>query len=236
MGDPEEERATFWSAPVWRTFLQIGIAAPMSTGVDKIYSAVQQRLNMTVIHAIAARKRNSVVTRASLLAAATNRFAREGYDSVSLREIAADAGVDVSLVSRYFGGKDELFAEVLAMCPAATDLFEGDLHDFGERVSTKLVTDPQENKDLSCLLIMLRSASSQKAREAIRNSGQERFYGPIARWLGGPDATVRARLVADIIKGVAIDRVISDDFGLEDEDREHFRARLARTLQAAIDV
>lgn len=191
---------------------------------------------MTVLHAIASRKRNAEVTRASLLAAATKRFAREGYDNVSLREIAADAGVDVSLVSRYFGGKDELFAEVLAMSPAPMDLFEGDHGTYGERVSKKLVIDPQEAKDLDCLLIMLRSASSPKAAAAIRKSGEERFYGPIARWLGGPDARIRARLIADIIKGVAIDRVIADDFGLDEKGREQFRARLARTLQSAIEV
>ncbi|HPM27281.1 MAG TPA: TetR family transcriptional regulator, partial [Methanothrix sp.] len=88
------------------------------------------------------------ILRAGLLAAATERFVREGYDSVSLREIASDAGVDVSLVSRYFGGKDELFAEVLAACPSGTEMFEGDIHDFGERLATKIVVDAQEDKDL----------------------------------------------------------------------------------------
>jgi AcrR family transcriptional regulator len=191
---------------------------------------------MTVLHAIASRKRNAMVTRAALLAAATERFVREGYDSVSLREIASDAGVDVSLVSRYFGGKEELFAEVLAECPSGADMFEGDPSDFGERLATKIVFDEQANKDLNCLLIILRSASSPKAREAIQKSGQERFFGPIENWLGGPDARVRARLIADIVMGVTIDRVISDDLGLDDEAREAFRARLARTLQSAIEV
>jgi AcrR family transcriptional regulator len=191
---------------------------------------------MTVLNAIAARKRNALVTRANLLAAATERFAREGYENASLREIASDAGVDVSLVSRYFGGKDELFSEVLAMSPAPMDLFEGDHETFGERVSRKLVTDPQEDKDLNCLLIMLRSASSPKASKTTREMGEKRFYGPIAQWLGGPDAAIRARLVADIIKGVAIDRAISYDFGLDEKAREKFRQRLARTLQDAISV
>lgn len=191
---------------------------------------------MTVLHAIASRKRNAMVTRADLLAAATERFVREGYDSVSLREIASDVGVDVSLVSRYFGGKEELFAEVLAMCPSGADMFEGDVSDFGERLATKIVIDPQEDKDLNCLLIILRSASSPKAREAIRKSGEERFFGPIEKWLGGPNANIRARLIADIVMGVTIDRVISDDLGLDDEAREKFRSRLARILQSAIEV
>ena len=191
---------------------------------------------MTVLHALTSRKRNATVTRAGLLAAATERFVREGYDSVSLREIASDVGVDVSLVSRYFGGKEELFAEVLAMCPSGADMFEGDVSDFGERLATKIVIDPQEDKDLNCLLIILRSASSPKALEAIRKSGEERFFGPIEKWLGGPNANIRARLIADIVMGVTIDRVMSDDLGLGDEAREKFRDRLARILQSAIEI
>jgi Tetracyclin repressor-like, C-terminal domain len=93
----------------------------------------------------------------------------------------------------------------------------------------------QESKDFDCLVIMLRSASSPDATEAIRRIGEERFYGPFAKWVGDRDAQVRARQVADIIKGVTIDRVISEAFGFEPATRERFRARLARTLQAAID-
>lgn len=208
----------------------------MSTGVDKTFRAVQQRLNMTVLHAVGSRKRNATVTRAGLLAAATERFVREGYDSVSLREIASDAGVDVSLVSRYFGGKDELFAEVLAASPSGIEMFEGDVHDSGERLATKIVGEAPEDNKLNCLLIILRSASSPKAREAIRKSGEERFFGPIEKWLGGPNARVRARLIADIVMGATIDRVISEDFGLDDVARDQFRVRLGRILQSAIEI
>jgi len=191
---------------------------------------------MTALQALAARKRNAINTRAALLAAAMERFTREGYDSVSLREIASDVGVDVSLVSRYFGGKDELFADVLAACPSGMDMFEGDIATFGERLATKLVDDAAEDEDLTCLLIILRSASSPKAREAIRKSGEERFFGPIEKWLGGPDSKVRARLIADIVMGVMIDRVISDNFELGAEERKRFRDRLVRVIQGAIET
>lgn len=191
---------------------------------------------MTALQALAARKRNAINTRAALLAAAMERFTREGYDSVSLREIASDVGVDVSLVSRYFGGKDELFADVLAACPSGMDMFEGDIATFGERLATKLVDDAAEDEDLTCLLIILRSASSPKAREAIRKSGEERFFGPIEQWLGGPDSKVRARLIADIVMGVMIDRVISDNFELGAEERKRFRDRLVRVIQGAIET
>ena len=59
-----------------------------------------------------ARSRNADRTRADLLAAARRRFGAEGYERTTIRAIAADAGVDAALVSRYFGGKQELFAAV----------------------------------------------------------------------------------------------------------------------------
>ncbi len=181
------------------------------------------------------RKRDAVATRAALLKAATDRFASEAFDSVSLRTIAADAGVDVSLISRYFGCKEELFKAVLDSCPAPDDLFQGDPSEFGERVAKMLIDDPVKNDKLDVILVMLRSASHASAAEAIRKSGEERFYGPFARWLGGKNAAERARVAAGIIKGVVIDRRIADDFGLTLKERERFRARLARVLQAAVD-
>jgi AcrR family transcriptional regulator len=180
------------------------------------------------------RKRDAAATRAALLVAATARFVSETYDNVSLRTIAADAGVDVSLVSRYFGGKEELFKAVLDNCPPPDDLFVGEHADFGERLSRMLLEDPLRQDKPDIFLIMLRSADHPVAAEAVRKSGEERFYGPFERWLGGKNAPERVRLAASIIKGVVMDRLISDDLGLAPEARERFRKKLARVLQAAI--
>ncbi len=51
------------------------------------------------------------VRRAGLDAAAT-LFSQRGVDAVSLRDIAAAADVNLSLISRYIGDRDELVAEV----------------------------------------------------------------------------------------------------------------------------
>ena len=59
------------------------------------------------------RRRDAQATRAAILEAAKAQFAALGYDSATLREIAAGAGVDVALVARYFGGKEGLFTEAL---------------------------------------------------------------------------------------------------------------------------
>jgi AcrR family transcriptional regulator len=52
-------------------------------------------------------------TRAEILASARNLFAARGFGSTSMRAIAADAGVDPSLVHHYFGSKDDLFVAAL---------------------------------------------------------------------------------------------------------------------------
>ncbi len=47
--------------------------------------------------------------------AARHRFMAEGYQDVTMRAVAADAGVDVALVSYYFESKHGLFAAALAL-------------------------------------------------------------------------------------------------------------------------
>ena len=51
-------------------------------------------------------------TRGALLASATRLFAKNGYDAVSSRALAADAGVNQALISYHFGGKEGLYLAV----------------------------------------------------------------------------------------------------------------------------
>ena len=50
------------------------------------------------------------VTRERILAAASEAFMRGWYDDVTLRDIAADAGVALQTLVNHFGGKETLFA------------------------------------------------------------------------------------------------------------------------------
>ena len=47
-----------------------------------------------------ARRRDAAATRAAILEAAKSQFSRLGYDRAALREIAAEAGVDVAQIGR----------------------------------------------------------------------------------------------------------------------------------------
>ncbi|MDO4724844.1 MAG: TetR/AcrR family transcriptional regulator [Comamonadaceae bacterium] len=52
--------------------------------------------------------------RADILLAAERLFAQRGYHAVSLRQIAAEAGVPLALVSYHHGSKQELFRAIFA--------------------------------------------------------------------------------------------------------------------------
>jgi len=54
----------------------------------------------------------SDATRAALIAAATEVFARSGFEAVGTREIAAAAGVHPALIGYHFGGKEGLYLAV----------------------------------------------------------------------------------------------------------------------------
>jgi TetR/AcrR family transcriptional regulator len=51
--------------------------------------------------------------RENIIAAAIPLFAAKGLNGVSVRELASTAGVNLSMVSYYFGGKEGLYAAVL---------------------------------------------------------------------------------------------------------------------------
>ena len=145
------------------------------------------------------RTRNAAATREAILGAARARFAQEGYDGVSLREIAGDAGVDAALVSRYFGSKEELFTQVICASGDPSDLLEGGVEGFGARLARELIFAPMSDEKFECVLIMLRASASAQALEAIRRNSYETFYGPLEDMLVVPDAAVRTRLVGALI-------------------------------------
>lgn len=159
----------------------------------------------------AIRKRDATATRAAILAAARQRFLRESYDSVGLRDIAGDAGVDVALISRYFGGKEGLFRDVLL-----ADKNDGLLRqpltaaELPAYLAQLVVEDGDEDRQhrMEMFIIMLRSASSPKAGEVIRDLVHLDVLGPLAEIIGDEHADLRANMLLAILMGIGVLRTI----------------------------
>src|ERR1700733_7975250 len=60
-------------------------------------------------------------TRARLLDAAGQVFAETGYQAATVRQICAQAGVNIALVNYHFGDKLELYTEVLRHSVGASE-------------------------------------------------------------------------------------------------------------------
>lgn len=159
----------------------------------------------------AIRKRDATATRAAILAAARQRFLRESYDSVGLRDIAGDAGGDVALISRYFGGKEGLFRDVLL-----ADKNDGLLRqpltaaELPAYLAQLVVEDGNEDRQrrMEMFIIMLRSASSSKAGEVIRDLVHLDVLGPLAEIIGDEHADLRANMLLAILMGIGVLRTI----------------------------
>jgi AcrR family transcriptional regulator len=190
------------------------------------------------------RTRNANATRQAILEAAVERFCAESYDDVGMRDIARDVGVDAALISRYFGCKEDLFISALDSCKNGNELTEGPRETFGERVAYEVVFNEvtpclsaNGTEKMRGLLILLRSIGSAKAMEVVQKSSDARFYMPLTEWIGGPDAAVRARLVAGLIMGMAIGRELSSGYAvLSDDQRAALCKRTALALQGLIDA
>ena len=185
------------------------------------------------------RARNAAATREAMLGAARRRFLEDSYETVTLRDIARDAGVDVALVSRYFGGKEALFREVLRGKDGGDKFTRAaEAPSLAAYLAEMLTSNHDADHDregVERLLIILRSASSPKAAEVVRSALSEDVLEPIAALLKGPGADMRASLSLGVVLGTSIMRTIMSVDPLSACDNGEIRARLERILAAALD-
>jgi AcrR family transcriptional regulator len=183
----------------------------------------------------APRKRDAEATRAAILTAAKAHFAQSGYDRALLRDIAADAGADVALIKRYFGGKEALFEAALKASFAPDRLAKWDRAVFGHDMALMMAGDAHQSPERTeAFQFLLRAATSPTTAPLLNAAVQERFMGPIRDWLGGEDAPARARLLAATFIGFLVERLIRDE-PLEGREREVFIERATGIFQALID-
>src|SRR5947199_8475773 len=89
------------------------------------------------------RRSGPTQTRDAIADAARAEFAERGYDRATIRAIAAAAGVDPALVVHFYGSKDSLFGEVMALPPAVADglaaIADGPRRTIGRRLAQLVV-------------------------------------------------------------------------------------------------
>ncbi|KPM52390.1 transcriptional regulator [Frankia sp. R43] len=159
------------------------------------------------------RRPGSPDTRAAILEVARRRFLDQGYRSVSLRSIAAEAGVDVALISYFFGSKKGLFGAALGLVANPPELLSsalrGDRATMPERVLRTILTTWDE-PDLGGQLEVMAVALMQEPEFArlFREVLEREIIGRVAEYLGGADAPQRAAAFSAQVAGIIFSRYI----------------------------
>jgi AcrR family transcriptional regulator len=116
------------------------------------------------------RRRNAARTRQLLLEVARTRFARDGYATTTVRDIADDAGVNVSLINRYFTSKEGLFEACLAT--AVNDVrrdADGISRDDVAAAIARRIAGSNDERMHEALLLLLRSSGDERVDDIRRN-------------------------------------------------------------------
>ncbi|MFJ4715979.1 TetR/AcrR family transcriptional regulator [Streptomyces sp. NPDC088785] len=149
--------------------------------------------------------RNSARSREALLRAATTLFSERGYDRTTIREIGERAGVDPSLIARYFGSKPLLYVEVLRA-------------EHGAGRPDDLLTEPrlrevarraQRRGPVPLLRVAVEPLSDTAAQEATRAALHDRLVEPLRDRFtreGRDRPGLRADILVAAVSGVLLAR------------------------------
>lgn len=185
------------------------------------------------------RRPQSEDARADILEAALPMFAEHGFEKVSVRAVAREAGVDPALIRHYFTNKSGLllaavtesgsFREVVAAASPEEPRAAGQ----GERLARaylRLWEDPQTAPVVTALARAL--LSSADASGAV----SEAFVAVTERLLGADAALVRRlSLVLPQLAGVALARSLLGVPALAGASVEDIAARLGPSLDLILD-
>lgn len=156
-------------------------------------------------HTLVGMRRSSEQTKAAILAAAREQFAAVGFEGATIRSIAAAADIDPSMVMRYYGNKDKLFAAAAEFDLRFPDLSGVACDELGARLVGHFL-DRWEGDEV--LVVLLRSATTNAdAAQRMRQLFAAQLLPAIAA-LAPDDAPRRAGLVATQMLGMALCRLV----------------------------
>ncbi|MFK0255852.1 TetR family transcriptional regulator [Streptomyces sp. NPDC090445] len=197
-------------------------------------------------------------TKAAILRAARERFAAQGYERTTIRAVAADAGIDPSMVMRYFGSKQGLFDAALAAAAGGSEGGGGEggggegggedepdlrIPDLSAVPADRLAEtvlghfldrwegDPADD----ALLVLLRSAvTNEQAAARVRAVFAGQAFPALAAALGPERAAACAGLVVSQLLGLALTRYLLRVPAVTALDRTALVAAYAPALRAVL--
>jgi AcrR family transcriptional regulator len=172
-------------------------------------------------------------SRTAILTAARQLLASRGYDATTIRAVAAAADIDPSMVMRYYGNKEGLFAaavDVDLLLPKAADLPRDRL---GELLARHVVSRWEGELSDEFIRLLLRSAGTNKAAaEQFRLIFEGQLLQFVRQVTGdAPDTRRRAAMVSSQVLGLSYCRYILELPAVAELDSDTVARMLAPVLQ-----
>jgi AcrR family transcriptional regulator len=159
------------------------------------------------------RRTGSPDTRGQILTAARRRFFADGYRAVTMRQIAAEADVDLALLSYYYGSKKGLFSAAVTSSANPADVIahalEGDPAALPQRVLRDLLVlwdDPVTGAPLKAMLGSI--AQDPAFADLVREMLERELITRLTARLEGVDARKRAAAFCTQVAGVVVTRYL----------------------------
>lgn len=181
------------------------------------------------------RPRGASDARARILDAAQHEFAERGYDGATMRAIAAHAGVDSALLHHYFGTKADLFT-ACADLPVRPDreigrLLAGPREAVGPGLVRFVLVAMEDDATRRRALTVLRaSLGNRLATPLLVGFLRRELIGRLMTGIDGPDAELRASLVAAQMAGLLIGRYVAELPGLTNASIDELVERIGPTI------
>jgi len=158
------------------------------------------------------RRPGTTDTREQIAVAARTLFAELGYERASFRRIATAAGVDPALVVHFFGSKEELFRQVMALPPAIAGALEkladGPRETIGRRLAELIVSALENPVSRAITLGRIRCAATHPDAAALVRETVTRDLRKLAEALTDDRPDTRAVLLGAHIVGIALARYV----------------------------
>jgi AcrR family transcriptional regulator len=160
------------------------------------------------------RRPGQVSSRDAVLRAAREQFSHKGYDAATVRAIAAEAGVDPSMINHHFGTKEQLFMAALESPVDPKDhvtaVLSGPREDVGERLVARFLTVWDSPAGAAGVAVLRTAMQHEWSAALVREFILNRAVNPLLAGLGVPaeEASWRGNLVASQLSGLILTRYL----------------------------
>ena len=175
-----------------------------------------------------------------MLAAARRRFAGLGYERTTLRDVAADADVNVALIARYFTSKEGLFEACLSEpMPLLVSTRTSEGSGIAEALVAQLLDLPKTEDGLRNPLMLWLRGSGDEHSDALRTRAIEETADAILQAAGCEPTTehrLRAQFVIALCLGIATVRATMDLQPLASAPADELLRPLADVVRVLLGV